>query len=136
MEKRQSRLAPMPGNKKKADTESPEVQAFIAGGVVPAETPATAQEPKKETAATEDQDAGEGAESSKGQYPWDEAGLNEKMQLIARIPAQLFLVTKYLGETTYGESITRITMDALEKEVRKRCKERGIPLPKGFGKWK
>lgn len=134
MEKKTSRLAPMPGaSKAKADTASPEVQAFIAGGALPiaqsAEIPAATPPEAPEV------EEGEGVSAKKGQYPWDDAGINEKMQLIARIPAHLFLVTKYLGETTYGESITSITMEALEKEVRKRCKERGIPLPKGFGKW-
>lgn len=63
--------------------------------------------------------------SKKGQgasMPWEGAVGTE--QLNVRIPAELLEKLRWLGGTTYGESVSSIVRNALEREVKRMFKER------------
>lgn len=42
-----------------------------------------------------------------------------------RLPLELYEKLKFLGETTYGESMNAIVIGAIQREVARRMKERG-----------
>jgi hypothetical protein len=60
-------------------------------------------------------------------YPWEDApGAVEAVKLVNfKIPIKLYLKLKYLGDTTYGSSMTQIFVTAMEKETDRLLKERG-----------
>lgn len=59
-------------------------------------------------------------------YPWQSEGIGGTRPVNFRIPAMLFLQLKWLGDTTYGETMTSIILKAVSDEVDRRLKERGI----------
>lgn len=59
------------------------------------------------------------------QYPW-QAGQTGSTLASFKIPTQLFLKLKFLGDTTYGSNMTKILLEALEPKVEQMLKERGI----------
>jgi len=48
-------------------------------------------------------------------------------QCSIRLPREIYQKLKYLGETTYGESMNDIAMAAIEREVNRRLKELEAP---------
>lgn len=56
--------------------------------------------------------------------PWDDANPRIEKKVLLRIPEPLHAKLKYLGETTYGDSMNKIILKALETEVEKRLAER------------
>lgn len=65
--------------------------------------------------------------------PWAIAEAHEsqssRKSTTFRLPLELHLQLKWLGETTYGESMTDIVITALEKEVALRLRDRGVVPP-------
>ncbi|WP_426148767.1 hypothetical protein [Polaromonas sp. DSR2-3-2] len=60
-------------------------------------------------------------------FPWDEAamGAPEAVKLVNfKIPMRLYLKLKYLGDTTYDSSMTKIVVSTLEKETDRLLKAR------------
>ena len=60
-------------------------------------------------------------------FPWDEAaiGAPEAIKLVNfKIPMRLYLKLKYLGDTTYDSSMTKIVVSTLEKETDRLLKAR------------
>jgi hypothetical protein len=59
-------------------------------------------------------------------YPWEDApGSVEAVKLVNfKIPIKLYLKLKYLGDTTYGSSMTQIFVTAMEKETARLLRER------------
>ncbi len=98
-------------------TEAPakEVAASIAK---PAESTAVAPKPEKKG-----KDTG---------YPWESVPATGASFLAAqksvnfKIPMDLYLKLKWLGETTYLSDMTKIVTEALQEKTGKLLKERGI----------
>lgn len=60
-------------------------------------------------------------------FPWLVPGATDSTRLVNfKLPTALYLRLKYLGETTYGESMTSIVTGVIEKEVDRRLAERGV----------
>lgn len=60
-------------------------------------------------------------------FPWDDAlmGSAESVKLVNfKIPMRLYLKLKYLGDTTYDSSMTKIVVSTLEREIEQRLKDR------------
>jgi len=60
-------------------------------------------------------------------FPWDEpsGSRSEAVKLVNfKIPMRLYLKLKYLGDTTYDSSMTRIVVSTLEKETERLLQER------------
>ena len=67
------------------------------------------------------------AEPSVARFPWDEAliGSAESVKLVNfKIPMRLYLKLKYLGDTTYDSSMTKIVVSTLEHEIERLLKDR------------
>ena len=62
----------------------------------------------------------EPTKTPEARFPWDEAaiGAPEAVKLVNfKIPMRLYLKLKYLGDTTYDSSMTKIVVSTLEKET-------------------
>ena len=60
-------------------------------------------------------------------FPWDETTISalEAVKLVNfKIPMRLYLKLKYLGDTTYDSSMTKIVVTTLEKETDRLLKAR------------
>lgn len=60
-------------------------------------------------------------------FPWDDAlmGSAESVKLVNfKIPMRLYLKLKYLGDTTYDSSMTKIVVSTLEHEIERLLKDR------------
>ena len=60
-------------------------------------------------------------------FPWEESSISapEAVKLVNfKIPMRLYLKLKYLGDTTYDSSMTKIVVSTLEKETDRLLKER------------
>jgi hypothetical protein len=60
-------------------------------------------------------------------FPWDEpsGSTSEAVKLVNfKIPMRLYLKLKYLGDTTYDSSMTKIVVSTLEKETERLLQER------------
>ena len=65
--------------------------------------------------------------AAEARFPWDEAatGVPEAVKLVNfKIPMRLYLKLKYLGDTTYDSSMTKIVVSTLEKETDRLLKAR------------
>lgn len=86
----------------------------------PATTPVAAPAPRKTP--------GKGGKSgSNGAKPWlmgEELAPGAAKAFQVRLPAELFLQLKWLGETTYGSSMNSICIEAIRHEVHKLVRER------------
>lgn len=61
-----------------------------------------------------------------GPKPWAVLEQLVQMQAVSyRLPRELYLQLKYLGDTTFGKSMNDIVVEAVEKEVDRRLRERG-----------
>lgn len=67
------------------------------------------------------------------QYPWSTAGEGAQAggrpatrQFNIKVPEDIYLRLKWLGETTYGTNMTQIAIEALAERVASMLKERGI----------
>lgn len=61
-----------------------------------------------------------------GPKPWAVLEQLVPMQAVSyRLPRELYLQLKYLGDTTFGKSMNDIVVEAIEKEVDRRLRERG-----------
>lgn len=59
-------------------------------------------------------------------FPWDAPSAADSTRLVNfKLPTVLYLKLKYLGETTYGASMTSIVTGVIEKEVDRLLAERG-----------
>lgn len=58
--------------------------------------------------------------------PWGEANPDIIKIFNLRLPEDLHVRLKWLGDTSYGESMHSIATEAVAKEVAKRLKERGL----------
>lgn len=56
--------------------------------------------------------------------PW--VGATGSHMTTYRIPTRIYLKLKWLGETTYGSSATKILCDVMEPAIDKMLKDRGI----------
>lgn len=63
-------------------------------------------------------------EGEGGAMPWAEA--TGTHMTTYRLPSKIYLKLKWLGETTYGSSATKILCDAVEPAIDKMLRERGI----------
>lgn len=63
---------------------------------------------------------------SNDEYPWSSKSSDSLTQLNSRVPEDLFYKLKYLGSTTYGETMSSLIIRALKKEVDAELKKRGI----------
>ena len=59
-------------------------------------------------------------------YPWEGIDEDSVTQFNIRVPRALFMRLKFLGETTFGSSMTEIGIRALQAEADKMLTERGI----------
>lgn len=60
-------------------------------------------------------------------YPWIEYdGVPVLSSVLLRIPKSLHMKVKFLGETTYGDSMNKIMQRAIEREVKEMLRKRGI----------
>ena len=66
----------------------------------------------------------EGVKAAK--LPWDDASDRLTINFMLRPSETLHAKLKYLGETTYGSSMHKIAIEAVEHAVEKMLKERGI----------
>jgi hypothetical protein len=58
-------------------------------------------------------------------FPWEAPGAGDAVKLVNfKIPLALYLKLKYLGDTTFGASMTSIVTGAMEKEVDRLLSER------------
>lgn len=60
------------------------------------------------------------------EYPWQDPRSVGFSTSSFRLPTELFLKLKFLGDTTYGSSMSKILIEALEPQIDKLLKERGI----------
>ena len=91
-------------------TEQPAKEA--ASAISPTAEAIASAEPEKPAAAL---------------FPWDESaiGAPEAVKLVNfKIPMRLYLKLKYLGDTTYDSSMTKIVVSTLEKETTRLLQER------------
>lgn len=62
--------------------------------------------------------------------PWAIAAFSQQMPPLKsttfRLPNELYLKLKWIGDTTFNQSMTDVVIAALEKEVALRLQERGI----------
>jgi hypothetical protein len=91
-------------------------QATEAAAAV--EPPAAAQEPAQPSVPIKR--AGQGA------LPWDGVPEDVYRQFNVRLPAKLAMQLKWLGDTTFDTSMTKIVTESLHKTVKKMLAERGI----------
>lgn len=65
--------------------------------------------------------------------PWAIAAFSQQMPPLKsttfRLPNELYLKLKWIGDTTFNQSMTDVVIAALEKEVALRLQERGISYP-------
>lgn len=69
----------------------------------------------------------ESSKASAARFPWDEPASStlEAVKLVNfKIPMRLYLKLKFLGDTTYDSSMTKIVVATLEKETERLLKER------------
>jgi hypothetical protein len=88
----------------------------------PAKDAASAISPKVQPIAPTEAPNAPGA-----RFPWDEAFISapEAVKLVNfKIPMKLYLKLKYLGDTTYDSSMTKIVVSTLEKETDRLLKAR------------
>jgi hypothetical protein len=93
------------------------------GLATPAMKPSEHSQP---STATKPSDAAEPSKASKPSYPWDGVDDGQSHQFNIKIPKALYLRLKWLGDTTYGTSMTQIAIQGLEARAAKMLKERGI----------
>lgn len=74
------------------------------------------------------QDWTEQAENSPAEndLPWAHANDKVEKKVLLRLPESLHAKLKYLGDTTYGESMNSIIIKALKIEAERRLTERGL----------
>lgn len=77
------------------------------------------------TVATETPTKGRAAKPETG-MPWESVEGKGVVSFNFKLPSKLSAKLKYLGETTYGESMTSIVTSALEQRVEKMLKERKL----------
>jgi hypothetical protein len=66
------------------------------------------------------------AKAGQGAYPWENIEDKGVVSFNFKLPNKLAAKLKFLGETTYGESMTSIVTQSVERRVAKMLKERGI----------
>jgi len=66
------------------------------------------------------------ADLRKEAYPWDGVPDDASKQFNVRLPLKLVLQLKYLGDTTFDSSMSKIVQDSLQKTVKKLLAERNI----------
>lgn len=59
-------------------------------------------------------------------YPWEGIAEDQSHQFNIKIPKALYMRLKWLGDTTYGTSMTQLAVQGLEAQAAKMLKERGI----------
>lgn len=62
----------------------------------------------------------------RAKMPWEEEGVESVISFNFKIPGKLGAKLKYLGGTTYGQSMTSIVVEALEVKIAAMMKERGL----------
>lgn len=110
----------------KAAAESIE-PAQMAAGEGAAEA-SVAQEAKAASTARQASKASSASKASQKvetEAPWGQAGEGVR-QLNIRIPDEVFVRLKWLGDTTYGTNMTQLAIQAISEKVEAMLKERGI----------
>lgn len=96
------------------------------GAAIPAAQPSEASTPSTANDAAEPSKDSKQSKDSKPSYPWDGVDDGQSHQFNIKIPKALYLRLKWLGDTTYGTSMTQIAIQGLEARAAKMLKERGI----------
>lgn len=65
-----------------------------------------------------------------GSLPWRDSKVSSKHKqlMTVRVPEDEYLMARFLGETTYGESIQLIALRGLRQEIKRMMRERGIEV--------
>jgi hypothetical protein len=91
----------------------PSKDVAINAGLIPAEGVGDSVKTEESTVKAEPQ------------YPW--IGVSDANQSVNfKMPLELFLKVKWLSDTEYGMNMTKLYIEAIEKEVAIRMKARGI----------
>lgn len=63
-------------------------------------------------------------------FPWrdNKVSSKHKQLMTVRVPEDEYLMARFLGETTYGESIQLIALRGLRQEIKRMMRERGVEV--------
>lgn len=110
----------------------PQAAAPVGGGSDTPRTPAAAPAARKRAAAPhkpKPKDEKRAAEPEpKRVYPWEEADPRVPKVFNLRFDEVAWTKLKYLGDTTYNETMHSIAMAAVKAEIDRRLKAQGVEL--------